>query len=68
MRGFFAQRGVEPAGLPAPQADEPFLDTAPEPEPVLDADGERSTSETEQAKSALQRIAAMTVAQRMAWR
>ena len=67
MRSFFAQRGVEPAGLPAAQADEPFLDTAPEPEPVLDADGEAlDESETEQHRSsALQRISALTVAQRM---
>jgi hypothetical protein len=67
MRTFFAQRGIEPAAVPASQAEEPFLDTAPEPESVLgdpvealdEADAE------ERRTSALQRISALTVAQRM---
>src|SRR5262245_14648528 len=38
MRNFFAQRGIEPAALPAPAADTPFLDTSPEPEPIVATD------------------------------
>ncbi len=67
MRNFFAQRGVEPAAVPAPGADTPFLDTAAEPEPVFDLDlAVLEGGDAEQARSsALQKISAMTVAQRM---
>ena len=67
MRHFFAQRGIEPAALPAPDADTPFLDAAPEPEPVADMnlDALDEAEEEQGRSSALQRIAALTVAQRM---
>jgi len=54
MRDFFAARGVEPAvGVGA--SDEPMIDTAPEPE--ASGDGDKRTT--------VQRIAAMSVAQRV---
>lgn len=56
MRAFFAARGVEPAAVPAPQADAPILDAAPDPEPP---------PSTEDEKTTMQRIAAMNVAQRI---
>jgi hypothetical protein len=62
MRGFFAQRGIEPAAVPAPDPDTPLVDTTPEPEPVVVEEGD-----AEQARlSTLQRIASLTVMQKMA--
>ena len=62
MRSFFSARGVEPAAVPMPDIDAPFLDTGPDPEPLLPDEG------VDEAKkeSALNRIAAMNVAQKMA--
>lgn len=54
IRAFFAARGVTPAAAPG-DSDAPLVDASPEPE----------KPENEDAKSTLQRIAAMTVAQRM---
>jgi hypothetical protein len=54
VRAFFAARGVTPAATPA-DSDAPLVDAAPEPEKPANED----------AKSTLQRLAAMTVAQRM---
>jgi hypothetical protein len=55
MRSFFAARGVGTAAAPAP-GDAPLIDTSPEPPPA---------PENEDSQSTLQRIAAMTVAQRI---
>lgn len=55
LRSFFAGRGVNAAAAPAP-GDEPLIDTAPEPP---------AAPENEDSQSTLQRIAAMTVAQRI---
>ena len=55
VRSFFAARGVEPAPAPAP-GDGPLIDTGPEPP---------AAPEHEDSQSTLQRIAAMTVAQRI---
>ena len=56
MREFFVGRGVPVAGTAAPESDAPLIDTAPEPE----------APETEEdSQSTLQRIASMTVAQRI---
>ena len=57
MREFFAKRGVEPAEVPAQEADKPIVDTAPEPEIADDEDDE---------KSAMQRLSEMNVPQKMA--
>ena len=57
MREFFAKRGVEPAEVPAQEADKPIVDTAPEPEISDDEDDE---------KSAMQRLSEMNVPQKMA--
>ena len=54
VRAFFAARGISPA-LTASDSDAPLVDTAPEPEKPAGED----------AQSTLQRIAAMTVAQRI---
>ena len=54
VRTFFAARGVSPAPTPG-DSDAPLVDAAPEPE--------KPAGET--AQSTLQRIAAMTVAQRI---
>jgi hypothetical protein len=62
MRGFFAQRGIEPAAAPAPDADLPFLDTGPEPEPL---DVSLDESQPEQARAAAMRISSMSVPQRL---
>jgi hypothetical protein len=58
MRTFFAGRGIEPAAAPAPDADLPFLDTGPEPEPL-------DESHPEEAKAAALRISALSVPQRL---
>jgi hypothetical protein len=60
LREFFASRGIDPAVTPAATADEPLVDTglASEPQPEVESD--------EEARNALQRIAAMTPAQRVA--
>jgi hypothetical protein len=54
VRSFFAARGVSPAPTPR-DSDAPLVDTAPEP----------AKPAAEDAQSTLQRIAAMTVAQRV---
>ena len=54
VRSFFAARGVSPGPTPS-DSDAPLVDAAPEPE----------TPAGENAQSTLQRIAAMTVAQRI---
>jgi hypothetical protein len=57
LRAFFAARGIEPATVGAPDLDAPILDAAPDPEaPPPDED----------EQTALQRITAMNVAQRIA--
>ena len=55
LRSFFAARGVAATAAAAP-GDEPLIDTAPEPPPA---------PENEDSQSTLQRIAAMTIAQRI---
>jgi hypothetical protein len=54
MRAFFAARGVEPGDAPAPDAEEPLVSTAPEPDP-----------ESEEKISAHDKIAKLTIAQRV---
>jgi hypothetical protein len=57
LRSFFAARGIAGAAATAPAAsDEPLLDAAPEPP---------AAPENEDPQSTLQRIAAMTIAQRI---
>ena len=55
LRSFFAARGVAATVAAAP-GDEPLIDTAPEPPPA---------PANEDSQSTLQRIAAMTIAQRI---
>jgi hypothetical protein len=57
LRTFFAARGIEPAAVATPDPDAPLLDTAPEP---------AAPPSGEDEKTALQRINAMNVAQRIA--
>jgi hypothetical protein len=56
LRAFFAGRGIEPAAVAAATADEPFVDASP---PV------EESSRDEDEQSAVRRIAAMSVAQRV---
>ena len=56
LRTFFADRGVPVAMAAAADSNAPLVDLAPEPEPP---------AATEDAQSTLQRIASMTVAQRV---
>ncbi len=76
MRDFFAARGIHPAETAAADADAPLVDAEPEaPEaqavdvsaPVADAAGDGAAGEEgdEQKSSVTQKIASMTVAQRM---
>ena len=69
MRAFFAGRGIEPAPSAAPDADAPLLDTSPDPEPLAAADVpavEEATDEEGERTSTLQKIAGLSVAQRIA--
>ena len=68
VRAFFAERGIEPAGAPASDVQAPLVDNAPEPEPLVPvaaAEGSGEEEDEEDKGSALQKIAAMNVAQRM---
>ncbi len=60
VRSFFWARGIEPAAVPSGNPDAPMFDTGPEiaaePEPAV----------IEERASTVQRIAGLTVAQRMA--
>jgi hypothetical protein len=60
LRGFFAQRGIEPAAAPLQNADGPMFDTGP-----AAAEEPEEESTPDQQASTLQKIAALTVAQRM---
>jgi hypothetical protein len=64
VREFFLKRGIEPADIPAASIDMPIVDTAPEEEP--EAEGTGDGNEDEKHESALNKIAAMGVAQRVA--
>src|SRR5688572_12753717 len=61
LRAFFAARGIEPAAIPMPDLDEPLVDAGLEPEHVVDEGDDEAKKE-----SALNRIMAMNVAQKMA--
>ena len=61
MREFFAKRGIEPADVPASAADEALIAEPPGQEP-----GEAEATQEEQHQNALQKIAALNVAQRVA--
>ena len=60
MRNFFFARGIEAADIPAPDGDMPFVDTAPEEPPA-----EEVGDEEQRKDSALKKISAMNVAQRI---
>jgi hypothetical protein len=77
MRQFFSTRGIEPAGPPAPDRDATIVDLGQEPEPIApdpppsdasaaDAEGEPDADAEEERKASVtQKIAALSVAQRM---
>jgi hypothetical protein len=65
VRTFFASRGIEPAEVAAATAEAPLFDKAPDIEPLIEEVA--PAGEDERAdQSALQKIAAMNVAQRLA--
>lgn len=59
LKAFFATRGIEPGPAPAESAEEPLIDTQPEPE------NEGEEEEEEDSQSVTQRLAMMTVPQRL---
>jgi hypothetical protein len=59
VRGFFRARGIEPAAVASGDADAPMFDTGP------DGGAEPDAPAAEAKASTVQRIAALTVAQRM---
>jgi hypothetical protein len=66
MRNFFEKRGIEPAPAPAPEADAPLVDASLEPESLaLELDGLPPAEADEARPSTLQKISAMSVAERM---
>jgi len=56
---FFRNRGIEPADTPAPSADEPIIDTEPEPARTPEEE------EEEDNQSVTQRLAQMNVPERL---
>ncbi|HEV8317795.1 MAG TPA: hypothetical protein VGQ10_10310 [Vicinamibacterales bacterium] len=61
IRAFFAARGIEPAALPSGETDQPLIDTTPEP--AAEAAPVEQGSEDQQ--TAMLKIAALSVAQRI---
>jgi hypothetical protein len=59
MRDFFVRRGIEPAAVPSRDLEAPLVDTGPEPEPLPDVGAE------EKEQTVQQKIASLTIAQRM---
>ena len=64
VREFFLKRGIEPADIPAADIDVPMVDTAPGDEP--EAEGTGDEPDEEKHESALNKIASLGVAQRVA--
>jgi hypothetical protein len=65
MRGFFAARGIEPAAEASIDQDTPIVDVAPSPA-SSDAAADQPDAGTDQPdEGAVQRIAAMNIAQRV---
>jgi hypothetical protein len=66
MRNFFEKRGIEAAPAPAPDADAPLVDASPEPESLaLELDGLPPEKAEDVRPSMLQKISALSVAERM---
>ena len=65
MLQFFAARGVQPAEVPLIEVDKPLVDLGGEPPKAAPLDGEL-LAEGQDRQSTLQKIASLTVAQRMA--
>ena len=66
MRNLFVKRGVEPAAGAALEGDAPLVDTAPQPESLgLELDNLEPAEAEKVRASTLQKISAMTVAERM---
>lgn len=59
LKAFFAERGVQPGEVAATDSDQPLVDRSITEEPLEGGDG------TEEKKGAVQRLAAMTVSERM---
>jgi hypothetical protein len=66
MREFFGARGIEPGGAPAPDADTPLLDTDTVGGPEVPLDNGEAPPEGHARESTLEKIAGLSVAERMA--
>lgn len=62
VREFFLKRGIEPAEIPAPDGNVSIVDTAPEAEAEPDPDA----TDEQKHESALNKIASLGIAQRVA--
>ena len=62
MRTFFAGRGIHPSAVAAPDVDAPLVDTGPTEEPGPD---EEPIEDGQERPATIQKIAKMTVAQRV---
>jgi hypothetical protein len=65
LRSFFALRGVVPAAVAAPAADEPLVDVDVPPASLAGAEADAAEEADDTNQSVLQRLAAMSVAQRL---
>lgn len=70
LRAFFAAIGVEPAATPAPEADQPLIDTAPDPPPLaagsVDAGAALPDEAQEPARQSIfQKLSAMGVVEKV---
>jgi hypothetical protein len=63
LRSFFASRGIAPADAPAAAADAPLIDT--QAESAAGGESETGAESADDDQSTVQRLAAMTVAQRL---
>lgn len=64
LRAFFEAHGIEPGSVPAPDADQPLIDTAPAPD-VVDRDATASEDDEESRQSVLQKLSKLDVTQKM---
>jgi hypothetical protein len=65
MRDYFGARGIQPASIPAAEADEPLVDLSADDALLASAAAEEESAGDQPRASTLQKIAGLNVAQRM---